>query len=372
MKKYSEIFVRPFWLILIFVILFSSYLLFKVYPAVREKNRLSSSLQSNAGYIPTPEVAVKTSNDVRERYTSRSEFSPDGNYLVYLRVSKEADLWTVKVIISAQGLNYDVERNNPFNSPDYEIISLIKDQKEANKYSTDFQATWSPDSRKLAILLPNELIIYEFKIEEKIYKNDDTELVKKVLRTVSEQVIREGIPEFFRRKPANLTYFNNETTLVASTDDGLYQIWPIQKKIYDAEHSNFHKLPTDDGFSFFREPAEYGGYELVILKNGKENRYKTPIEGSIDWAGNIFMSPSLNHVCAEVGYSGHHGYVIFALGSDNYILEGQEYSYCGKWLDNYRVVVKEIPYFNQWTTQYYLVDVRTGEREFITKFDLNK
>lgn len=321
----------------------------------RSPNNTDVTPETVPNRIPTPVSYQKTS--LPDRLLSDSVFSPEGDFLLYLDARKGEGLWKIELTLSPQRHSFEIDGGN------YNVLkSWSKNEDDTRDYVNNFQAAWSEDGKKFAVIIDGNLIIKNLESYERTDEADNIRLVRTVYTTHDVVEKSVGIREL-----ENPIFSKRGDKLFASTDSGLHEIWP-EENLIDLEIADYFPLPERDGFAYSKEEDENSGeYKLIVLTNDKKSVYSTPIV-NMDSVSNIMMSPSLVYVCAELGFSGHHGYTIFRLGSTNDILTGQQYSYCIKWLDNFHVIVKEIPYFHQWTTEYYLVDARTGKRELLENY----
>lgn len=358
--KYSK---KPFVFVFLVILASGFYLIFKPFKQSAQQLRQSHlSKEEVPNKIPTP---VEYQPIIKERYTTKAVFSPDGNFLTYLLVEKKADLWEVSVILSPQSPEFVIDDGYY-----YKLVTLDKDQQEASNYANHFQAAWSNDSKKLAVLLPDQLVMSEFEIYERTYENDDGEYRQKVLKVLDRVEITSEISNLTKNDTSEIFFSQKGDQLFLSNSRNLYKIWPKAQLVHNEEnYTHYYQVPGRDNFTFFREREKYGIYDLIILYNDQETLYKTPIQG-MDYVGNIHLSPNLLFACSEQGSSGYYGYNVFKLGSNESIMTGQEYSYCVKWLDSFNIIVKEVPYDHQWTTQYFKINVLNKTREFLTNFDL--
>lgn len=91
-----------------------------------------------------------------------------------------------------------------------------------------------------------------------------------------------------------------------------------------------------------------------------------PSSQNIDYLGTILVSPNNDKVCLEWGSSGYRGYVIGVIKTQTLeiLLEGSEYSYCQRWLDDNRVVIEEKPY-NTSKDNFYIFSTITKEKQLL-------
>ena len=321
----------------------------------------------------SPENASKPQVTLQENeqksFRSNAVFSPDGNYLVYISGKKNGPKnWDITLTLAAQNLNYEVEGMGYYKLGGW----IISDEDSAWEHNRVFRAAWSNDGMALAVVLPGRYFIRRLRFYETRYGDDNISYTHKVLG-IRESIdgnfdgSLESISKMTSFYLFNIYFSKNAEELFLTTDSEVYMVWPEKKMVYkgDDKSMGFYPLSDGAGFTFFRQlQGYYGKYELVIIKEGKESVYKTPIRGA-DFAGDILMSPDLSYVCAEKSSSGHHGYIIFRVSSIEASAEGQQYSYCVKWLEGNKVLVRENPYFYQWTQQYFIINARSGKREFV-------
>ncbi len=305
----------------------------------------------------------------KDYFRTKPVFSQDGNILVFLEGGKfrKDGGWGVRLRVSPWNNNWRIEDTSYV-----EGTTWLTDNKDvAFEHQNFFKATWTNDGNKLAVFLPHKVVIKNFeKQNEKFDDGFGNFFVSTVLREKTlDEVILNG--QFDTNFAPDAFYFSKSgEELFFAKDAKLFQVWPEKRLVYaiPSEQGDIYPLPGSNGFGYFSPSEPYGSYDLIIVRNSQESTYKTPIKG-MDYAGDIIFSPDSTHLCAGLGASGHYGYTIFEVGATEEIVNGQQYSYCVKWLDNYRVLVKNIPYFYQWSTQYYIVDVRTSDIQFVDNID---
>lgn len=311
---------------------------------------------------PTPTMGVNEKKYERPTtFRSETVLSPDGNYVVYLMGFKSDGMWKINLGITGQNSGYTTELQGSNN-----LNWAVGNNDAAWEYYQNFTAGWSRDSRKLVAVVNGWVYRWDFRQEKVTTGNGEMKITRHVLRTIKSD-IKRVVDQSMVSAPETIIFPGGDKVYLGS-QDGLYQIFPEEQLVQTDEKvsaGEFWPLPNEDGYVYLNELKKYGSYDLVVVRNGVKREYPTPLSGGADYAGQIVMSPDYGHVCLEIGSSGYHGYNIFKLGEKENLIQGQQYSWCERWLNNYSVVVREKSYFSQWNEQFYIIDVRTKERTLV-------
>jgi len=293
---------------------------------------------------PTPPREIE---DQPEFQPTRPVFSPNGKYLAYLWGYQSENNWNILFVVAGQDSKYQI---------DWSGVEFLKEGwtltnwRDANEIGNQFVTGWNRDGKKLAMVIKDKFYLWEFESSEK------------GLRAI--QQISTSVRAF--QQLTSLSFMNDDSVVV-TTNKEIKQVYPAEKTIWkgDEKSGNVWPLPAGNGYIYWQQLEKYGAHDLIMIKDGNQTRYKTPFDGGVDAATTILLSPDLKYACVESSSSGYHGYSIFKLGSQKEIFDGQQYSWCERWLDNKNIVVREFPYEHQSNAQFFMLNVYSGSKTLI-------
>lgn len=297
--------------------------------------RLENDIQ-----IDSQVSVVETNDDSEEikkeyhNFRTREYYTLSADHLVYGEINNYEGPWKMTMWITG------TDRRSAIFS---RKIEGSKNIDELEMMAGNFMADWSRNSRNLVVAW-----------DGKGWQWDTTDWAN--IRYVKELVLPEAEPyeRVFLGKLSNEVYFVSNKGV--HTPDG---------QVVRVNGTSLVPLDNQEGFSYWLYPEENTYYQdkLVVCRDNKQTIYET--KKKMDVAGEQILSPDMTKVCNGFGSSGYWGYSIWDLDTAKEYLSGPQYSYCVKWLDNNRVLLKEVPYHYQWTTQYYIYDIITGKKDFI-------
>jgi hypothetical protein len=319
--------------------------------------KLTNLIGSKQEIVPTAQPE-KNSSKYPTKF-KKTLISPQGNYLVTLGGDKYDGTWDIDVDLRGKDSQHDVDGVSSLGLKWKET-----DDEKAWNYYRSFMGSWGRDEKRLGLAIDSTVYLWEF-TEEKTMRGSGADKTDHFLLKIIDSRQKDGVANEIKS-----LFFLGGDELALTTAEGLYQVFPEWKEIGSSEaafSSEFASLPGEDGYAYLEREGEYRVGNLAMVRNGVKSQYKTPLEKwSHDYAGEIKLSPDLKYGCVTVASSGFSGYVLFKLGSIQEIANGQQYSKCERWVNERQVVVWEKSYYSQWNQAYYLVDVVTGQRMFLT------
>lgn len=295
---------------------------------------------------------------------SNSSFSPKGDYFVTLDSVRQDDN---TYLITLSGYGWGERRYMEPNGLQRTMWENNVDEVTAKAYKYGNYVTWSSSGYKLALLtLSNVVEVWQF--EEEVVSKVEKGL--KVTTHESYQLPDAGYTLLFFDK--NQIYLENHEKME------LYTLLPELKritgleKVYGKQHDGaslsptLFALPTNDGIGFG------GDTTISFWRNGRITSYPLDASDLADGYFQAIISPNLDRICVVAQSSGYRGYSVFRLEGGRFrraTARGMQYSDCKEWVDNNHVVVEENAYPSQYLYQYFLLDVQTGEKTFLSRYN---
>lgn len=223
-------------------------------------------------------------------------------------------------------------------------------------------ATWSSNDKKIALYLPDKIIIMDISTSSKKQESQGHTFNTYVITAsmgdiISIPILEEGIynPKLFFSGDGSALYYK------ATPDLMKYQrIELATRKVSEIDVGDPFPIPHADGFVYWEESNSYEEHSMVVYTDNTKKRYT--IRQPFDFGGKILLSPQRDKVCYENGSLGYHGYTIYNLEEERGIEYGIQYSNCVKWLDNTTMVVKETPYYFPGYSQYFTFNTQTRQK----------
>ncbi|HBC72957.1 MAG: hypothetical protein UX91_C0006G0151 [Candidatus Amesbacteria bacterium GW2011_GWB1_47_19] len=269
--------------------------------------------------------------------------SPDGKYLAYLADYAREGVETFELYITEQTSDYFVQRESLA-----EIWKVMKDPE--NRYPDNELISWDKNSKWLAAVIYDKFAVVKITNmpASKPYKEE-----------IKAEVVYQGtIPDDLNGEMG--VWWNNDT-LEASMGDGIYRIWPEAEKLAEVD-TGYGAYPANNNNYLFWIPEE-DCCPVHLMQINRITGDITDTEATAaEYAGKVIANADGNKVCFGNGSSGYFGYILYDLAAKKTLSSGQQYSYCGRWLDNNRVSVSEVSYYNQWSQQIYVYDFRARTR----------
>lgn len=283
---------------------------------------------------PTPDKSKGVWRDIEI-----SVLSPGGNYLAYTTDYSKDGIEATELYIQEQTNEYFVQRERLV-----EIWETPKSDSSGRQL-----IVWGPQGKWLALKAENKIVIV--KIDKLGFDKYHKEVIK---------------PDVIFETDANIDlsgelylWFENDS-LVASYKDGVYKIWPEKEKLIDIE-DNIGIYPSLGSYLYWQNESECCGIKLMQIDKKTKKVTETGLT-VVDYAGKVLANRSGNRICVETGSSGFYGYILYDLIKKNNVRRGQQYSYCGQWIDNNQISLIEIPYHHQWSKQIYIYDWESNTR----------
>lgn len=322
-----------------------------------------------------PQTAQKTSTPSlaqTEILITQSIVNPQGQFVIRPMFTKQSDsAYQMDLILLPKedsiylykGNNLSRSSNSIWSSTHskqyLEAIQTL-DKNRSREEQTERQfLIWSPSGTKIAVMLPEKIVILSFTFESdtanhayNVYLKETKEIDLKDITIPTQE-----FPQFFFSGDESQLYIPQKNELYTLIED----FTKIEKTALDA--SNLYPIPSSQGYTYFKEKTEYdhasGTQYNLFLKTPqkKEDTYPLPI--TFDYPGKILLSPERDKVCFENGNSGYWGYAVYKLKTMEKIITGGHYSYCMKWIDNETLLLKEKPYDNQSHLFFYLFNTKS-------------
>lgn len=295
---------------------------------------------------PTPQTTEKKTQTEYSRQILSTKLSPDGNYLAYMTSVRNNGAHNIEFMAVEQNPRYFVQRDSLLPIWTYSVNG----NQNYNSY-----LTWSENGKFIAVAIGTEFKIYNVTKQEKNPENKETIIIKE-----------EHTGKLSSELMGDLGFWFNEVKLLAYFGTNVSEIWPSNKVLLDLPNS-VGIYPTNNEY-FYWERKE-GGYGLRLFKLNSDGKAIDTGATSEDYGGIVVSNNTGNLICFEQGASGYWGYQIYDIEKKKVLLSGQQYSYCGKWLDDNRVTLTEVPYFTQFSTQVYIYNAITNTREPAVMFN---
>lgn len=296
--------------------------------------------------IPTPQTTEEKNQTEYSRQVLNTKLSPDGNYLAYITSVKNEGAHNIEFMAVEQNPRHFVQRDSLLPIWTYSV----NENQNYNSY-----LTWSESGKFIAVAIGTEFKIYSITNQGKNSDNKETIIVKEAHSGKLNSDLM-----------GDLGFWFNEVKLLAYFGTNVSEIWPSNKVLLYLPNS-VGIYPTNNEY-FYWERKE-SGYGLRLFKLSSDGKATDTGATSDDYGSLVISNKQGNLICFEQGASGYWGYQIYDIENKKILLSGQQYSYCGKWLDDNRITLTEVPYFTQFTTQVYIYNAITNTREPAVMFN---
>ncbi len=274
------------------------------------------------------------------RKVPKAKLSPNGQYIAYFEEITNEGSKSINFYVLEQTNDYFVKREGLF---------PIWKAPNAKQIQTIPQISWSKNGSYVAAVAGLDFVIFQIK------SMGPSENYKEVVVT---EIIKEGT--LSQNLTGDVGLWFTQSSLQASQTDGVYEIWPEYKLILNKENKN-GIYPAAEGYFYWEPKEECCKISLIKMSlNGTISDTGLIID---DYAGVVLPNQTDQWVCIENGASGYWGYVLYDLKQRTKVVGGQQYSYCGNWLDDNRITLIELPYFHQFSKQIYVYNLLTNKRE---------
>jgi len=235
--------------------------------------------------------------------------------------------------------------------------------------------SWSPKENSFALLLPSKVVVYNYLTEPVENDTYSPPRSKVTLTKTHEYAIDESFDRF--DYPV-LLFSGNGKELYYSSKSGIKMLIPEEKMIDTQDGyypSSIYPIPNSSGIAYWvtgnNEP-DYNNHYFVTDFGTSSRKYTLTSDFSIDYPGEIILSPNLKKVCIGWGSSGGGGRVLFDLTTGKQIKSGTG---CMRWINNNQIVIYSSDSPGGWESGnlvYYLVDLSTGNRTLLHNYYTGK
>lgn len=281
---------------------------------------------------------------------------------IYAYMQEAEDQEVQLVIRSSNGIRV-MSRGEQVRFIYSELISSSEYLKNLNTEGKRVLA-WSNDNSKLAVLVPNKVVVFTLEwtsINETYWDGSRGEVSVVEITSEVDYPVSATVAKIMFSGDDSELYIGNDNIVDLSTG----QVNAVISSLSD----NYAKgevfpIPHSKGIVYWEDSFE-GQSNIVKNIQGNITTYQLP-EGSYDYEGAIIVSPDNNYICIDYGVSGYWGYLVGRIEGNKIIklLDGQQYSYCMRWLNNQEILLQEVPY-SAYGNYYYSYNVLTREKEFL-------
>src|SRR3989338_9402503 len=283
---------------------------------------------------------------------------------VYAYIKQATEVQEVQLIISSSN---GLRVMNQGEQVQFIYTEVVSSNEYLENLNTEVKKVlaWSNDDSKLAILVPNKVIVFTLEwssIKETYWDGSQGEVRVAEIASSTDYPVSATVANIMFSGDGSELYVGNE--YVVDLNKG--QVNNIPGRLSDNYYGNgrIFPIPNSNGIVYWEDTSES---QPDIVKNvqGNLTKYQLP-EGSYDYDGNIILSPDNKYICLDYGVSGYWGYLVGRIEGNRLIklVDGKQYSYCMKWLNNQEVLLQEIPY-SAYGNYYYSYNILTGEKEFL-------
>ncbi len=322
-------------------------------------------------YTSPPRIPLPLVYSTNADYVVRPEISPqkDGSYeLVFtIRHRAESTELVTQDIVHTDTQNSILWKEKVNDMFKRRLDRFAKEYEPLAKDGRPDLATWSSDDKKIALYLPDKIVIMDVSIHVAEKETEGHTYNHHIITVDKSDSIQIPIldasiydPELFFSGDGSELYYKS------SPDTFQYQRIDLSTLIVsNVDVSYPYPIPRSKGFVYWEKTDSYEQHTMVVYTGDTKKRYT--IKQSFDYADKILLSPQKDNVCFENGSSGYHGYTIYSLERNVSIDTGIQYSYCVKWIDNNTVILKETPYSFPEYTQYFTYNIQTKQKTLLTQ-----
>ena len=333
--------------------------------------KLGENLHISPTYTPVhtspPRIPLPLVYSTNADFVLRPEIAPqqDGAYELLFSIGHRSE--------NTELVSQDVSHADPQNRVIWreKVDDIFKDRLD--RFAKEYEpladddgrpalATWYSNDKKIALYLPDKIIIMDIAISSKKQESQGRTFNTYVISIGNSDIISIPIVETSIYDPK--LFFSgdgSELYYKAMPDAIKYQIIELAtRKISEVDGGDPFPIPHSKGVVYWEQSDSYEEHSMVVYTGTSKKRYV--IKQAFDFGGRILLSPQLDKVCFENGSSGYHGYTIYNLEDESAIEYGIQYSNCVKWLDNTTMIVKETPYNFPGYSQYFTYNTQTKQK----------
>lgn len=251
------------------------------------------------------------------------------------------------------------------------LFTFTDNQAYFEKMMLSFEKyiAWSPNKKKFAVMLPNEVVVYEYETETLSNDSWTPPRQKMTLHKLHQIKVTNdndshNYPVILFSGDGKILYYSNNTEIKT--------LLPTEKSLVTTENvsDTIYQVPNSSGVAYWvsdnKNPSD-NIHTFVIDNITSKEKYSLKPNFIVDYDQEIILAPDLSKVCMGWGSSGSTGKILFDLRSGKQLEIGTG---CLRWINKDQIITTVSDYSNSGIVSYYLVNLLNGSKMFLHNFNI--